>query len=78
MFDPSEQILVGMTMEEENRRLNSLYKEIEDLLLSWRAYDPHRNSNSPDAVVAMLLLQTEIRERRAFILGSTHQLDLPF
>ncbi len=78
MMDPSVPMLENLDPSEELSALNGLFKQAEELLEGWNAYEPNRNPRSPDAVVALLALQSHVRERRSYLLGQLHQGELPF
>lgn len=77
-MDASEPMLKGMAIEQENDVLNFLFWDCEAFLLKWNAYEPQRNEKSSDAMVAIMTLQKQVVDRRAYILELFKQEKLPF
>lgn len=76
--DATKPMLGNLEMEEELSRLNRLDIDCAMLLNDWKAFNPNCSDASPDAVVALIVLHQNIRERRSYILGFLQQADLPF
>ncbi len=71
-------MIKGISDEKEYEVLGGLLDECNQFLDTWKAHQPNVSDVSPDAVVAIMLIQLQCVERRSYILGKLHQAEVPF